>query len=150
MSDPHRFGSIELIADTCVWAKLRRAPPDLAQDFVAAGHAGLILSSTVVRMEFLHGAYSGAEFDEREVLFSQLRELPITRTVCDAAIGALRDLRDTGMPGYWKVGMPDALIAATAACAAVNVLSDNRQDFERLAEVLNFEYVDFPAEANRA
>lgn len=147
MSDPHRFGSIGLIADTCVWAKLHRAPAALVQDFYEAGRAGLILGSTIVRMEFLHGAFNGAEFDERDALFSRLRELPITREVSETAIGALRDLRETGLPGYWKVGLGDALIAASAACASVNVLSGNRRDFEKLAKVLNFEHVDFPAES---
>jgi predicted nucleic acid-binding protein len=144
--DAHRFSSVPLIADTCVWSKLRRAPDDLAQDFEAAGAAGLILSSPVVRMEWLHDARDQAEFTERDALFSQLRELPVTEVVCDAAIGALRDLLETGLPRYWRVGLPDALIAATAQEASVNVLSGNRRDFEKLSEVLNFDWVNFPAE----
>ena len=146
MSDPHRFGTIPLIADTCVWSKLRRAPQELAEDFRAGGREGLILSSPIVRMEWLHDARDAAEFEEREAIFSQLRELPVTREVCEAALGALRDLKDTGNPRYWRVDLPDALIAATAQCAAVNVLSDNRRDFDKLSEVLEFELYDFPAE----
>ena len=147
MNNPHRFGAVALIADTCVWSKLRRAPPDLVSDFVAAGDAGLILGSPIVRMEFLHDSVDAAAFDEREVTFSALRELPVTREVCDAALGALRELRDTGLPRYWRTDLPDVLIAATAACNSVNVLSGNRRDFEKLATVLNFRHVDFPAEA---
>jgi predicted nucleic acid-binding protein len=145
--DPHRFGIVPLIADTCVWSKLGRAPDDLADDFEAAGDEGLILSSPIVRMEWLHDAFDGDEFDERDEMFSRLRELPVTEQVCDAAVGALRDLRATGLPGYWKVGLADALIAATAQDGGVNVLSGNKQDFERLSEVLNFDWVDFPVEA---
>jgi len=98
-------------------------------------------------MEWLHDARDEAEFNEREVIFSGLHELPVTREVGDAAVGALRDLMATGVPRYWRVDLPDALIAATAACAGVNVLSGNRRDFEKLSEVLNLNVYDFPAEA---
>lgn len=85
-------------------------------------------------------------FDDIDAMFSQLPELPVTRRVCEAALGALRDLRATEMTRYWRAGLPDVLIAATAACASVNVLSGNRRDFEKLATVLPFEHVNFPAE----
>jgi predicted nucleic acid-binding protein len=75
VSDPHRFGSIRLIADTCVWSKLRRAPAQLASDFRAAGRFGLIVGSPIVRMEFLHSASDGAEFDEVDAMFSRPPEL---------------------------------------------------------------------------
>lgn len=150
MSNSQRFGNIALIADTCVWSKLHRASPALVSDFVAAGDAGLILGSPIVRMEFLHDSFDAVVFDEREATFSQLRELPVTREVCDAALGALRELRRAGLPRYWRADLPDVLIAATAACASVNVLSGSRRDFEKLATVLNFEHVDFPAEGSAA
>lgn len=147
MTDPHRFGTTPLIADTCVWSKLGRAPDALADDFYAAGNEGLILSSPVVRMEWLHDAIDASQFDERDHLFSQLRELPVTREVCDTALSALRDLRTMNPARYWRVDMPDALIAATAACASVNVLSDNRRDFAKLSQVLAFDFHNFPAES---
>lgn len=146
MSNPYRFGSTRLIADTCVWSKLRRAPPQLVSDFHAAGGVGLIVGSPIVRMEFLHSASDSTTFDEVDAMFSQLPELPVTRAVCEAALGALRDLRATGMTRYWRADLPGVLIAATAACASVNVLSGNRRDFEKLASVLAFDHVDFPAE----
>ena len=146
MSNPHRFGLTRVIADTCVWSKLRRAPPQLVSDFAAAGSIGLIVGSPIVRMEFLHSAADAAKFDEVDAMFSRLPELPVTREVCETALGALRDLRATGMTRYWRVDLPDVLIAATAACASVNVLSGNRRDFEKLAKVLPFEHVNFPAE----
>jgi predicted nucleic acid-binding protein len=144
--DAHRFGPVPLIADTNVWSKLHRASETLAEEFYAAGVSGLILSSPVVRLEWLHDASDRDEFDERDALFSELRELPVTRSVCKAAVGALRDLRDIGSPGYWRVDLADALIAATAQDSGVNVLSDNRRHFQKLSRVLNFEWVDFPAE----
>lgn len=143
MSDPHRFGVVPSIADTSVWAKLAKAPPNLVEDFRAAAREGLIATSAVVQMEYLHDAQSGAEFDIRDAVFSMTRPLPITRPISDAAIGALRDLRARGSDGYHRVGVADALIAATAQEKGFNVLHDNRKDFVRLAEVLTFEPISF-------
>jgi predicted nucleic acid-binding protein len=142
MADPHRFGTVPLIADTSVWAKLGRAPADLVTDFGAAMLNGLIVGSSIVVMEFLHDARTMAEFQERDVLFSRLRTLPVTESVCRAAIGGLRDLSLTS-DGYHRVGLADALIAATAQSASINVLHDNPGDFDKLAEVLAFSPVRF-------
>ena len=146
MTAAGRFGDLPLVADTTVWAKLHRAPADLVAAFRAYARDGLILGSPVVRMEWLHDAQNGEEFDERDRLFGTLRELALTRAVSDAALGALRDLRAQGSPGYHRVGLPDALIAATAAENGVNVLHDNPRDYDKLAEVLEFEPVRFDAE----
>jgi predicted nucleic acid-binding protein len=96
--------------------------------------------------EWLHDADDAAQFDERDQLFSRLRELPLTRQVSDTALSALRELRAKELPRYWRVDLPDALIAATAASCTVNVLTDNRRDFDKLAGVLSFQPVHFPAE----
>jgi predicted nucleic acid-binding protein len=143
VADPNRFGEIPLIADTSVWAKLRYAPRDLVDDFGAAARAGLILGSTIVSLEFLHDAKSGAAFDIRDAAFSALRTLPVTRAVSEAAMSGLRDLRAAGADGYHRVGLADALIAATAQENSVNVLHDNPPDFDKLAEVMAFTPVRF-------
>lgn len=142
MADPHRFGTIPLIADTTVWAKLRYAPEDLVGDFRAAAKTGLILGSSIVVMEFLHDAKTSSEFDARDRLFSGLRTLAVTQAISEAGIGALRELSGKS-DGYHRVGLADALIAATAQESGVNVLHDNPGDFEKLAEVLSFEPVRF-------
>jgi predicted nucleic acid-binding protein len=150
VSNPYRFGEVPLIADTSVWAKLSQASPDLLDDFRAAGREGLIVTSTIVQLEYLHDARTGEEFDIRDAVFSRARTLPITRAVSDAALSALRDLRAKGGPGYHRVGVADALIAATAQENSVNVLHDNRRHFAKLAEVLEFEPVSFFASAEHS
>lgn len=138
------FGDIPLIADTSVWAKLHYAPAELVEAFRRAARDGRIVGSTIVRLELLHHAKTGADFDAWDERLAALpREIPITRKVGAAAVGALRDLRASGGDGYHRVGLPDALIAASAQEASVNVLHDNPGDFERLAEVLAFEPVRF-------
>ncbi len=47
----------------------------------------------------------------------------LTQTIADAAVSALRELADIS-PGYHRVGLADALIAATAQAHGVNVLQD--------------------------
>ena len=142
MADPRRFGTVPLIADTSVWAKLSRAPSDLVTDFGAAALTGVILGSPIVAMEFLHDARTASEFRERDAVFSRLRTLPVTRAIAEAALGALRELSGKS-DGYHRVGLGDALIATTAQEASVNVLHDNPGDFDKLAEVLAFTPVRF-------
>jgi predicted nucleic acid-binding protein len=142
VADPSRFGDIPLIADTSVWAKLARAPVDLVADFGAAAYAGLIVGSSIVVLEYLHDAQTAAELQQRDALFSRLRTLPVTEPICKAAVGALREL-STRSDGYHRVGLADALIAATAQDASYNVLHDNPGDFEKLGEVLAFTPIRF-------
>lgn len=142
MADPHRFGTVPLIADTSVWAKLSRASNELVADFGSAALAGIIVGSPIVAMEYLHDAKTGGEFRERDALFSRLRTVPVTESVCQAALGALRELSGRS-DGYHRVGLADALIAATAQEASMNVLHDNPGDFDKLAEVLAFTSVRF-------
>jgi predicted nucleic acid-binding protein len=142
MADPDRFGTIPLIADTSVWAKLRHAPAELVNDFTAASAAGIVLGSPIVALEFLHDARTESEFRQRDALFARLRTIPVTRAICDAALGAIRELSRRS-DGYHRVGLADALIAATAQESSVNVLHDNPGDFEKLAEVLGFMPVRF-------
>lgn len=66
-----------------------------------------------------------------------LRQAPITRTVTDAAILAVRELASADPPGAHRVRIPDALIAAAAAERGLGVLHYDRH-FDRLAEVLGF------------
>lgn len=142
MSAAEGFGSLRLIADTSVWTKLRQAPPDLFKAFDQALHSRQIVGSPVVRLEWLHDAQNGAEFDERDRNFSALQELPLTREVGMTALTALRELRSQGSPGYHRVNMGDALIAATAQVHVANVLHDDCH-FGKLSDVLNFVAIRF-------
>lgn len=133
-----RWGALPILVDTTVWSKIRGAPPDLQGHFFEALRSGQVCSSPIIRLEWLHDARTPAEFDERDRLFSALRELALTRSIGEAAVGALRDLRHAGSPGNHRVPLGDALIAATAAEAGgIGVLHDDGH-FDKLATVLHF------------
>jgi predicted nucleic acid-binding protein len=108
----------------------------------AAVEADQILTSPIVRLEMLHSTRNLPEFDEWNERLSLLREIPLTNSGCQAAIAALRELAERA-PIYHRVGLGDALIAASAQDVnpAVGVLHYNARDFERLASVLNFEEI---------
>jgi predicted nucleic acid-binding protein len=65
------------------------------------------------------------------------RQAPITRSVTDAAIGAMRELAQRGAAGAHRVRVPDALVAAAAAERGFGVLHYDRH-FDALATVLSF------------
>jgi len=113
-------------------------PPEWA----SAIRADQILTSPVVRIEVLHSTRNLTEFDEWNGRLMLLREVQLTNSACQAAIGALRELAGVS-DEYHRVGLGDALIAASAQDVnpAVGVLHYNFRDFERLAEVLAFEQV---------
>lgn len=140
--DPPPFGGLRLIADTSAWSALHRAralgivPPEWPR----AVAADQILTSPIVKLELLHSARTAAEFAEWEERLSVLREIEVPRPVCQAAIGALRELSEKS-DGYHRVGLGDALIAASASLRDVGVLHYNHRDFARLREVLEFENV---------
>jgi predicted nucleic acid-binding protein len=140
--NPIRFGSVPLIADTTVWSKLKFAPLDVQADFRQAAREGLIVGSSVVRLEYLFHAKNHAQFDEYDHQLEALPELPLTPAICQLAIDALRALRHKGSHGNHKVKAPDALIAATAEINQVNVLHDDKH-YAKLATVLNFKAVRF-------
>lgn len=132
-----RWGDLPLIADTSAWTNLPRTPPDVQQDFRAGLYSNQIVTSPVVKLELLHHARNAAEFELRDRTLAALRELPLSKGVGDAAIGALRDLKDAGSPGYHRVAVPDALVAATASLLGYAVLFYDRH-FVKLASVLSF------------
>jgi predicted nucleic acid-binding protein len=104
--------------------------------------ADQILTSPIVRLETLHSTRNFAEFEAWDEHLSLLHEIQLTYPACRAAIAALRELAARSA-GYHRVGLGDALIAASAADVnpAVGVLHYNHGDFARLAEVLDFDEV---------
>jgi len=135
-----RWGRLPLLADTSVWIWLPRAPADVQEDFFEALRAGQIRISPVVKLELLFGMSSASEFDAMDARLSVVPDLPLSRAIGEAALSAIRSLKERGSDGYHKVKPPDALIAATAAERGFNVLHYDR-DYERLAEVLYFDAV---------
>jgi predicted nucleic acid-binding protein len=103
--------------------------------------------SPVVQLELLHSARTRAEFEAWHERLGQFRSVPLTNSACVAAIQAISDLASRGSDGYHRVGLGDALVAASAQDVnpAVGVLHYNHRHFDRLAEVLAFDSVPLGA-----
>jgi predicted nucleic acid-binding protein len=126
-----------MIADTSAWA---RAPHPLIRDLWAAALRGRqIATCSIVTLELLYSARDAQEFATVEAEQALLRDVPVATSAQRAAIGALRDLASDG-PGQHRVPLANALIAAAAQDAGVEVLHYDHH-YDRLAQVLNFESV---------
>jgi predicted nucleic acid-binding protein len=98
-----------------------------------------LLVSPVVRLELLHDAKSADEFEALDHLLGFYDEVPMSARTFKTAIAAVRELAVYGRsPGFHRVGIGDALIAASAQERAVGVLHYNARDFDKLAVVLSF------------
>jgi predicted nucleic acid-binding protein len=128
------FGGKVLIADTSAWA---RASHPLVRDLWATALRGRqIATCSIVTLELLYSARDAGEFTIIESEQALLRNLPVAASAQRAAIGALRDLASDG-PGQHRVPLADALIAAAAQDAGVDVLHYDHH-YERLAQALHF------------
>ena len=134
MTEP--FGGGTFIADTSAWARAGHAR--LADAWSSAVFNGQVATCPIVNLELLYTVRSGEDFDERAGELAQLRNVPVTRSVTNAAQHAYRELAHM-QPAYQRsVSMADLLIAACAQDAGVGVLHYH-EDFDRLAELLSFE-----------
>ena len=124
------------VVDTSAWA--RAAEPEVAPAWTRAAEAGDLVVCPIVTLELIYQARDSAQVEQTATACAALRQAPITRTVSDAAIMALRELAAKGADGSHRVRIPDALIAAAAAERGFGVLHYDRH-FDRLAEVLSFE-----------
>lgn len=124
------------LADTSVW--VRSNHPSVAPPLVSATKRGELATCAMVELEWMFSARNIVELTEIEEELSVLREVAITRSVMSAAKTAMRDLASRGSAGYHRVKPPDAIVAAAAAEHGIGVLHYDR-DYDRLAEVLNFE-----------
>ncbi len=120
------------VADTSAWA--RASAPGVADAWSAAARAGELVACPIVTLELL---FDGEHVERVAMALSSLAQAPVTRTVTDAAIGAVRDLASAGSAGSHRVRVPDALIAAAAAERGCGVLHYDHH-FDRLATVLGF------------
>jgi predicted nucleic acid-binding protein len=124
------------IADNSAWSNA--AHPAVKDEWAAALRNRQIATCPIVKLEMLYSARDGSDFDRLDAMLGALRDVPITRSVTNAALAALRQLAHV-QPLYQRsVKFPDLLIAAAAQDDAVGVLHYNAH-FDRLAEVLEFE-----------
>jgi predicted nucleic acid-binding protein len=123
------------VVDTSAWARAQE--PAIAQRWITAARAGELVACPIITLELLHDARNRDEVEGVSAALSALRQAPVTRTVTDAAIGAVRALAAAGADGNHRVPTADALVAAAAAERGFGVLHYDH-DFDRLAQVLSF------------
>jgi predicted nucleic acid-binding protein len=130
------FGGGTFIADTSAWAHARK--PRVRAQFAAALRGAQIATCPIVNLELLYSATDAASYDELAGTLAQLRDIPITRSVTNAALRAQRELAHARARFQRSVALPDLLIAAAAADVAVGVLHYD-EDYDTLSTVLDFE-----------
>ncbi len=135
MNGPAPFGGGVFIADKSAWARSRAAP--IASEWDEAIAARQIATCPVVMIELLYSARAATDFDDLDRDLRALRDVPVTRSVTQAAIAAMRTLAQR-RPLSHRVPLPDLLVAACAQEAGIGVLHYDRH-YDRLAEVLRFE-----------
>jgi predicted nucleic acid-binding protein len=123
------------LVDTSAWA--RASASEVAPLWSRAARAGDLVACPVVTLELLFDARDAADVERVATALVALRQAPVTRTVTDAAIAAIRDLAAQGSAGAHRVRVPDAMVAAAAAERGFGVLHYDRH-FDRLATVLGF------------
>jgi predicted nucleic acid-binding protein len=124
------------LADTSVWKHLDQ--PSVSGEWAAAIEERQITISPIVKLELLYEVRNGADYDSVDRLLGSLRDIPITRSVTNAALSAFRRLAHSTPLGQRGIKLQALLIAAAAQDASVGVLHYDAH-FDRLAEVLDFE-----------
>jgi predicted nucleic acid-binding protein len=123
------------VADTSAWA--RASHPAVSPQWKAAAEAGDLVGCPIVTLELLYDAPNRERVEAVATALAGLRQAPITRSVTDAAISAVRELAELGSAGAHRVRVPDALLAAAAAERGLAVLHYD-QHFDQLSSVLGF------------
>lgn len=130
------FGGGRFVADNSAWA--RASHPAVRDDWRAALLGGQILTTPVVMLEVLFSTQDGPGFDEVESALRALETLPFGPETGELALQAMRDLAHVHPLYHRSVKIPDVLVAAAAHAARAGVLHYD-EDFDRIAEVLDFE-----------
>jgi predicted nucleic acid-binding protein len=131
---PGAFGSgLPLVIDTSAWN--RQTEPGVLKSWETTIEEELLVSCPVAALEILAGARDEHEFKVLDEALGALPQAPVTASVCQAALGAIRE-----MGARRRIPATDYLIAASAAARGFGVLHADRH-FELLAEVLGFESV---------
>ena len=133
---PRPYDGRAYIADSSAWARAHHA--SVRDEWAAALRTGQIASGPIVKLEILYSARNGAHLDQLAEDLAQLRDIPITRSVTNAALAAFRELAHIGPLHHRTISLPDLLISASAQDAALGVLHYD-EDFDVLAGVLGFE-----------
>jgi len=100
------------IADTSAWAHSDH--PRIQAEWLGAIPRGQIATTPIVAFEVLRSARNGDEFDAKAADLADLRDVPITRSVTNAAIRAFRELAHRQPLFHRSVTNEDLLIAAAA------------------------------------
>jgi predicted nucleic acid-binding protein len=124
------------IADSSAWSNAGQ--PNVTDEWTQALRNEQIATCPVVKLELLYFARDGDDYDRLDEILAALRDVPITRSVTNAALAALRRLAHVEPRYQRSIKFPDLLIAAAAQDAAVGVLHYDHH-YDRLAEVLEFE-----------
>lgn len=122
------------MVDSSAWA--RQSDRAVAGPWRETAVAGLFATCPIVVLEVLATARDRGEHARLDKLFGALRQAPVDRAVCDAAVGASRELA----PDHRGIPAADFLIAAAAAARGFGVLHYDGH-FDRLAPFLGFESV---------
>ncbi len=131
-AEPYSSG-VPIVFDTSAWN--RRTNPDVFVRWAPTRDAGLLAVCPVVALELLAAARDQDAFRDLDRALSAMPQAPVTRAVCDRAIGASRELA-----GDRRLPAADYLIAAAAAERGFGVLHYDRH-FEPLCRVLGIESV---------
>jgi len=124
------------VADASAWTRAHHA--SVLDDWSSALRNDQIATCALVMFELLYSARDGEEYDRLAEDLGQLHDVPISRSVASAALGAMRALAHV-RPFYHRgIKLPDLLIAAAAQDVGMGVLHYDAH-YDRLAEVLEFE-----------
>jgi predicted nucleic acid-binding protein len=124
---------VRLVLDTSGWNRHRH--PSVAPRWRATLAAGLFAICPVVALELLAASRDEDAFHGLDKSLSPLPQAPVTRTACERAISASRELT-----GERRLPAADYLIAAAAAERGFGVLHYDRH-FDPLCLVLGIEGV---------
>ncbi len=131
-AEPYGSGAA-LVFDTSAWNRQRHA--SVLPRWRATLAAGRLTACPVVALELLASARDAQAFRDLDQALAALTQAPVTRAVCDRALGASRELA-----GERRLPASDYLIAAAAAERGFGVLHYDRH-FEPLCRVLGVESV---------
>jgi predicted nucleic acid-binding protein len=134
MQSAERYGSgTALVFDTSAWN--RRTHPTVLPRWGATRDAGLLAVCPIVALELLAAARDEQAFQDLDRALQALPGAPVTRSVCDRALSASRELR-----GERRLPAADYMIAAAAAERSFAVLHYDRH-FEPLCRALGIESI---------
>ena len=124
------------VADTSAWA--RANAKEVSPHWQRVVRAGDLVACPPITMEMIFDAPDRDAVERVASAMSGFRQAPVTRSVTDVAIWAMRELAQRGSAGAHRVRVPDALVAAAAAERGFGVLHYDHH-FDTLASVLTFD-----------